>query len=128
MKMALTLTMLAGLLLLLAFSAESQLSKLAFAQTSAIISIKDDGSIEGTDQIQRNGNIYTLTGNISGTIQVKKSNIVIDGAGFTLNANNGTGIEISSLATEHPSELDIWNVTVKNMRITNFTWGINAGM
>ena len=125
-KMALALTILIGLLLFSAISVESQLSKLAFAQISAIITIKDDGGIEETNQIQRNGNIYTLTGNISGTIQVKKSNIVIDGAGFTLNGNNDTGIVISSEATEHPSELDIWNVTVKNLRITNFKWGIRC--
>ncbi len=125
-KMALALTMLIGLLLFSAISVESQLSKLAFAQTSAIITIKDDGSIDGINQIQRNANIYTLTGNISGTIQVKKSNIVIDGAGFTLNGNNDTGIVISSEATKHPSELDIWNVTVKNLRITNFKWGIKC--
>jgi hypothetical protein len=125
-KMALALTMLIGLLLFSAISVESQLSTLAFAQTSAIIIIKDDGSIEGTNQIQRNANIYTLTGKISGTIQVKKSNIVIDGAGFTLQGNNGTGIAISSEATEHPSDLDIWNVTVKNLRITNCHIGIQC--
>jgi hypothetical protein len=28
--------------------------------------INPDGSITGTEKIQRNGNVYTLTGNISG--------------------------------------------------------------
>jgi hypothetical protein len=96
------------------------------AQTYSTITIRSDGNIEGTNKIQRNENIYTLTGNISGSIQVKKSNIVIDGAGFTLNGNNGTGINISSEATEHPSDLDIWNVTVKNLRITNCHTGIQC--
>jgi len=96
------------------------------AQNLESITIKSDGTVEGTSKIQRDGNTYTLTGNISGTIQVKKSNMVIDGAGFTLNADNGTGIAISSEATEHPSELDIRNVTVKNLRITNFKWGIKC--
>jgi hypothetical protein len=96
------------------------------AQTYSTITIRSDGSIEGTDKIQHIENIYTLTGNISGSIQVKKSNIVIDGVGFTLNGNNGTGIVMSSEATEHPSELDIRNVTVKNLRITNFKWGIKC--
>ena len=117
------------LIVLLLFSAiviENQSNKLATAQTSQPIIIKDDGSIEGTNKIQRNENVYTFAGNISGNIQVLKSNIVIDGAGFTLSVNNGTGIAISSEATEHPSELDIWNVTVKNLRITNFTWGVRC--
>ena len=122
-KTALVLTL---ALLLSVIAIGSQVVSLSNCQTSEIITIKDNGSIEGTNQIQSNGNIYTLTSNISGTIQVKKSNIIIDGAGFTLNGNNGTGIDISSEATEYPSELDIWNVTVKNLRITNFKWGIHC--
>ena len=120
------ITILMGLLLFSAIAVENQSRTLAIAQPSETILIKDDGSIEGTNQIQRNGNIYTLTGNISGNLQVRKGNIVIDGAGFTLNGNNGTGIAISSEATEHPSELDILNVTVRNLRITNFKWGIKC--
>jgi len=133
-KTALVLTL---ALLLSAIAVESQIVNLANAQHSIVsvqilqqrevaITINDDGSIEGTSQIQRNLNTYTFVGNISGNIQVRKSNIVIDGAGFTLNGNNGTGIAISSEATEHPSELDIWNVTVRNLRITNFKWGIRC--
>ncbi len=133
-KTALVLTL---ALLLLVIAVESQIVNLANAQPSivsaqtlqqreVVITINDDGSIEGTNQIQRNLNTYTFTGNISGNIQVRKSNIVIDGVGFTLNGNNGTGIDISSEATGHPSELDIWNVTVRNLRITNFKWGIKC--
>ena len=109
-------------------TAEQQLPKLAIAQTSVAITIKDNGSIEGTNQIQRSENIYTMTGNISGNIQIRKSNIILDGAGFTLQGNNGTGIAISNDPTEqpHPSEFDIWNVTVKNLRITNFHIGIKC--
>jgi hypothetical protein len=122
-KTALVLTL---ALLLSAIAIGSQIVNLANAQTSIVITIKEDGSIEGTNKIQRNENIYTLTGNISGNIQIKKSNIVIDGAGFTLQGNNGTGMAIVSEATEHPSKLDIWNVTVKNLRITNCHIGIQC--
>lgn len=124
-KKALVLTL---ALLLSVIAVENQIGNLATAQTSAVITIKDDGSIEGTDKIQRNENIYTLTNNISGNIQIQKNNILIDGAGFTLQGNNGTGIEISNDPTEHPhpSEFDVWNVTVKNLRITNFKWGIRC--
>ena len=127
-KIALAIAIpLLGLLLFSAISIDNQLPK-AFAQTSVVITIEADGSIEGTDRIQRNGNIYTFAGNISGNMQIQKSNIVIDGAGFSLNGNNETGIAISNEATEHPhpSEFDIWNVTVKNLRITNFKWGIRC--
>jgi hypothetical protein len=125
-KTTLAMTMLMCFLLFSATALDSQLYRRAIAQTSETIVIKDDGSVEGTSRIQRSGNIYTFAGDISGNVTVQKSNIVIDGAGFTLQGNNGTGIVISSEATEHPSELDIWNVTVRNLRITNFKWGIKC--
>lgn len=126
LKTTLAIAVLAGFLLFSAIAAGYQLCKLATAQSSEAIIIRDDGSVEGTGKIQRSGNIYTLTGDISGNVQVHRSNIVIDGAGFTLRGNNGTGITISSEATEHPSDRDIWNVTVENLLITNFTWGIRC--
>ncbi|MCX8154173.1 MAG: right-handed parallel beta-helix repeat-containing protein [Candidatus Bathyarchaeota archaeon] len=96
------------------------------AQDYAAIIIRNDGSLEGTSKIQRRGNIYVFSGNVSGNIKVKKSNIIIDGAGFTLNADNGTGIEISSEASRNPSEGDVWNVTVRNLSIANFHVGIEC--
>src|SRR3990170_8014764 len=77
--------------------------------------ISNAGSVVGTNTIQRNGNIYTLTANISGGIQVQKSNIVIDGAGYTVQGN-GDSIGVYIRAQN--------NVTVKNMKITNFSYGI----
>ena len=55
----------------------SQVVNLSNAQTSIEIIIKEDGNIEGTNKIQRNENVYTFTGNISGNIQVQKSKIVM---------------------------------------------------
>jgi len=61
------------------------------------IYIKADGSVEGTDKIQRNGNIYTFTGDISDSIIVEKNDIVIDGAGYQLQGNNSEyGIKLES--------------------------------
>ena len=49
------------------------------------IYIREDGSIYPPDApIQRDGDIYTLTDNISDCIVVQRSNIVLDGAGYTL--------------------------------------------
>jgi parallel beta-helix repeat protein len=95
--------------------------------------IKADGSVVGTDKIQRNGNLYTLTGLISGGIRVERSYIVIDGAGHTIRGNGtGIGINISyyfSYGYESPiygSTAFVNNVTVVNLRIFSFNTGIFA--
>src|SRR5665647_1823775 len=80
------------------------------AQTTSIY-ISSDGSIVGTNNIQRNGDLYILTGNISGGIAIQKSNIIIDGAGYTLEGYGGTGIDLTNNLTEVPSSREIWNVT-----------------
>ena len=68
------------------------LSELAFyiqpVSAGATVYIRADGSVEGTDKIYRVGNLYIFTGNIGDSIVVEKSNIIIDGNGFTL---QGTG-------------------------------------
>jgi parallel beta-helix repeat protein len=76
-----------------------------------------EGFVSGPN-LQCQGNTYTLTGNISEMIDVRQSNIVIDGAGFTIEHNNSTydnyGIFIRFQN----------NVTIKNFRIKNFEQGI----
>jgi parallel beta-helix repeat protein len=88
------------------------------------IYIREDGTVEGTNKIQRDGNIYTFLGNISidgsgidGVI-VEKDNIVIDGAGYTLQI---TGTMESSRGLRLT---DRTNVTIKNLRILGFNYGI----
>ncbi|HUK84315.1 MAG TPA: hypothetical protein VLU95_00485 [Candidatus Acidoferrum sp.] len=93
---------------------------------STNIYINTDGDIVGTNNIQRNGNLYVLTGNISGSIEVQKSNIIIDGAGYALEGYGGTGIDLTNNLTQYPSPLEIQNVTVENLRIMNFNFSINA--
>jgi hypothetical protein len=104
------------------------------------IIIETDGRVVGTDKIVRNGDTYTFVGNVSGTktvqgnfhgnmscaLAVYRSNIIIDGAGFTLQGNNLTGIDISNGVCQKPSEQELWNVTVKNLRITNCSIGIRC--
>jgi len=48
------------------------------------IYIRSDGSVEGTDNISRDGNVYTFTGNIFGSIFVEKDDVIIYGADFIL--------------------------------------------
>ena len=95
------------------------------AQSSDIY-ITADGAVVGTNNIQRNGDLYVLTGNISGSIAVQKSNITINGAGYTLEGYGGTGIDLTNNLTEYPSPNEIQNVTVKNLRIMNFNFSIDS--
>ena len=81
------------------------------------IYIKSDGSVEGTDLLQRNNNTYTFLNDISGNIVVSKDFITLDGNGFTLKGGGvspQTGINLSFRK----------NVTVKNLVIMNYSTGI----
>lgn len=94
------------------------------AQTLENIFINPDGSVTGTSSIQRNGNNYTLKGNILGNIQVQKNNIVIDGAGYTIQGNGtGTGFDLSNGSGGDPSRA-INNITITNLEIVNFGTGV----
>ena len=93
------------------------LSSIAITEVNAIpqITIRDDGSVEGTDKIQRVGNVYRLTANLEGSIIVEKDDIMVDGGGYTLRGTGiGNGTELSGSK----------NVTVKNLKITQFATGI----
>ena len=84
-------------------------------RASETIYIRADGTVEGTDKIQRDGNVYTLTDNIYEKIVVEKDNIVVDGAGYTLEGDGS----IEAIWLENRC-----NVTIKNMQITHFGGGI----
>ena len=83
--------------------------------------IRADGSIDPPDApIHRDGNVYTLTGNITSSgdgIVVERDNIIIDGAGYTLEGTGAypyKGVDLSGRS----------NVTIKNTIITKFYYGI----
>ena len=79
------------------------------------IYIRPDGSVEGTDKIQRDGDVYTFTDNIYDEIVVEKDNIVVDGRGHTTQGpGGGYGIYL----------LHRHNVTLKDVKVTNFNYGI----
>ena len=91
------------------------------------IYITSDGNVEpSTVPIQRMGNVYTFMGNLHHScIEVQCDNIVIDGAGFTIDRvqaytayatiyHNDTGITLSNRS----------NVTIKNININQFGVGI----
>jgi parallel beta-helix repeat protein len=81
------------------------------------IYIRPDGSVEGTDKISRDGNVYTFLDNINGSILVEKDNIVVDGSGYTLQGDgSGRGIDLYDDST---------SITIRNMQIRNFHFGIH---
>ena len=118
----------AALLLVLVFLAAIRTMPIvpsSFAvEPPGFVIIREDGSVEGTDKIQRVGDVYTLRGDINvdsaewvhSGIQVLKDNIVIDGARFCLFASglSGNGIDLS----------DRNNVEIKNLRISGFLIGV----
>ena len=89
-------------------------------EASGAIYIRPDGSIEGTDKIQRDGDFYIFTDNINDSIVVERSNIIVDGRGFTLQGTGAygtTGISFSGLR----------NLTIRNINIKDFYTGIFVG-
>ena len=77
--------------------------------------IRSDGSIDPSAvPIQREGNIYTFTGDLTNsTITVECDNIVIDGAGFKLQGNGeiwNTGLTLTSRS----------NVIIKNIDVRHY--------
>lgn len=90
----------------------------------SLIIIQPDGSVEGTDKIRVDGNVYTLTGDISGSpangaylISIKKDGITIDGQSKAL-LGSGTGVAIQIEGRN--------GVVVKNLIIDNFGVGIEV--
>jgi parallel beta-helix repeat protein len=99
------------------------LPQLDVVKAQDTIYIQANGNIEGTDKIQQNRNLYTFTADVFDCIVIQRSNIVIDGAGYTLHGDGqihgptedgGMGIEL----------VECNNVTIKNLTIRKFTRGI----
>jgi nitrous oxidase accessory protein NosD len=81
--------------------------------------IRSDGSVDpSTAPIQRTGDIYTFTGDLTNsTIEVQRDNTVIDGAGFTLQGYGPwwhTGITLTNRS----------NVMIKNVDIRDYVYSI----
>ena len=86
-------------------------------KASGTIYIKADGSVDPPSApIQRDGDVYTFTDNIYDEIVVERDDIVVDGAGYSLQGTgSGYGISLS----------DRSNVTIKNMQVKAFGYAIS---
>ncbi|MCW4021762.1 MAG: right-handed parallel beta-helix repeat-containing protein [Candidatus Bathyarchaeota archaeon] len=109
------------LLALLCVSSLCLISTQVMAQTSTTetVYIQSDGSIyssaNSTVPIEREGNVYTFTDDMTVySFVVQCSNIIIDGAGFSLEGQGEVGIELVSNA-----------VTIQNL---NLLGGFNYGV
>jgi parallel beta-helix repeat protein len=104
-----------ALILVLSFVLVSLL-EIGIVKADNTIYIRADGSVEGTDKNQQNGNVYTFTDKIvNQSIVVEKDNIVVDGVGYTLQGDGS----IEAIWLENRC-----NVTIKNMQINHFGEGI----
>ena len=104
------------ILFLLSFVVVSFL-QIELVKAQGTIYIRSDGSVEGTDNISRDGNVYTFIGNIFGSIVVEKDDVIIYGGGFILEGDgSGRGLDFVD---------DVTNITVKNLQIRFFDVGIH---
>ncbi len=89
----------------------------ASAQTSGVVIINTDGSVSGTDLIQRDGNNYRLLADLNFPVVVVCCNVVLDGDGHKIAGNTWWG---------GPAAINLTasNVTVRNFNIFGWTVGI----
>ncbi len=83
--------------------------------------INESGTVDPPSApIQRKGNVYTITGDLKGTLRVKRDNIVIDGRGYSLQGN-GTSGELFIRETQTGINLtDRTNVTINNLQLYRY--------
>ncbi len=81
------------------------------------IIIRADGTVDpSTAPILRDGDVYTFTDNILGSIVVERSNIIVDGNGYTLQGSgSGNGFQLDGVN----------NVTIQNVNIQSFATAID---
>ena len=108
------ITTIVTLLLILSFAVVS-VSEIGLVKAEGTIYIRADGNVEGTNKIQRDGNIYTFTGDIFDSIVVEKDDVVIDGVGYSLKGD-GSGYGIHLIHRNY--------VTIRNLEIEEFDTGI----
>jgi len=93
------------------------------------IHIRSDGSVDpSTAPLEHAGNTYTFTGNINNTIEVQRSNVVLDGNGYALTKpsvnTQGLMMPIGWLPGVHVA--DVSNVSITNIAFEGCITGVTA--
>jgi parallel beta-helix repeat protein len=104
-------------LMVIVVSISSAAFKVQRVEASGTIYIRANGLVEGTDKIVTVDNVtYTFTDYINDSVVVDRGNILIDGAGFSIYviSKSECGLNLTSVT----------NVTIINIFITNFGYGI----
>ena len=98
------------------------------AQSAGEIVINADGSVSGTNLIQRQGSVYRLTGDIYDVpITVSCNNIVLDGQGYLLQGAGGWGTPgVAGAEKTAAIHLTCSNVTVQNFEISGWEAGVSG--
>lgn len=131
-----------ALLLILSSSVVISIQPISSQIPLPTIIIQQDGTVHPSSvPIIQNGNKYTFTNNIYSTLKIQKSNIILDGAGYTLYGSyNGTAVDVWVLG-EGPDQLPkgvlaqytigidltsrtVEGVTISNLNIRNFSIGM----
>jgi len=88
----------------------------AFSSSNYTIYIRPNGDIYPlTSDIQRVGDLYTLISDLSCSIEIQRDNIVVDGMSHKVEGSgSGKGIVLEGRK----------NVTIRNMTIDNFEYGV----
>jgi len=81
-----------------------------------VITILPDGTVDPPSGIQRNGDTYTLTNDLILPIEIKRDNIILNGANHTLQG--------SGAYNEAAISLKASNITITNCHITSWAAGI----
>ena len=106
------------------------------------ILIRPDGTVyPASAPIVQSANVYTFTDNVYATMKIQKSNVVLDGAGYTLSGSyNGTAMDVwvigegsdqlsNGTLAQYTIGIDLASrtvegVTIKNLNIKNFSIGM----
>ncbi len=105
------------------------------------IIIRQDGNVSpSTVPIVRNGDVYSFTDNIYGTIKILRSNVVLNGAGYTLHGPyNGSQVDVwvvgegpnqsPGTVAEYILGIDLGaetveGITIENLNVKNFSIGM----
>jgi len=104
---------------LLALCMVAVICNIRLVRASGPIYIRADGTVDPSGApIQRNGDLYTLTDNITSNadgIVVEKSDTTVDGAGFTVQGSvSGNAFYVYGIS----------NLTIRNVKTEGFSYGI----
>jgi parallel beta-helix repeat protein len=85
----------------------------------ADIHIMADGSVTGTDKIQRNGDVYSFTNTVLGSIVVERNNLVIEGDSYILQGPSVVRGQSNGLSLYFAN-----NITIRDLTVQGFGAGI----